>query len=458
MEFIPRPYQKYAIDKIIRNKAVALLLDMGMGKTAITLTAIKALRYDYFDVQRVLVIAPKHVAEVTWTDEAAQWDHTRDLRISVVIGSLKARETALASDADVYVINRENVIWLVSSYGKRWPFDMVVIDESSSFKNPQAKRFRALKKVRPAINRIVELTGTPSPNGLMDLWSQIYLLDGGLRLGRFITHYRAEFFTPDKRNGAVVYSWKLKKGKKPEDVYSRIRDIVVSMRSSDYLSLPPVTMNVIPVRLGEKAMKTYKTMEKNLVLEAAGEEITALSAATLSNKLLQLANGAIYDDAGGAHEIHRDKLDTLAEVIDANEGKSIMVFYYFKHDLQRLKKAFPTAHELKTPDDIHDWNAGKIPLLLVHPASAGHGLNLQHGGHIAIWFGLTWSLEQYLQANKRLHRPGQRHPVIIHHLVAKGTIDEDVMRALRAKEEGQDALLEAVKARLREYQKEKQYE
>ena len=452
-EFVPRPYQRYAIDKIIKQNAVARRLDMGMGKTIITLTAVKALEYDYFDVKRVLVIAPKHVAEVTWTDEAAEWEHTKDLRISVVVGSQKKRLNALDADADLYVINRENVVWLVSHYGKAWPFDMVVIDESSSFKNPQAKRFRALRKVRPAIKRIVELTGTPSPNGLLDLWSQIYLLDGGKRLGKYITHFRSEFFTPDKRSGAIVYSWKLKKTKKPEDVYKRIRDVVVSMKSSDYLTLPPVTMNVIHVQLGEKAMKVYKQMEKDFLLEAGDEEITAMSAATLSNKLLQLANGAVYDDAHAVHEIHRAKLDALAEILESNEGKPVMVFYYFQHDLARLKKAFPNARELKTAQDIHDWNAGTVPLMLLHPMSAGHGLNLQHGGHIAIWFSLTWSLEQYMQANKRLHRPGQKEPVVIHHLVAKGTIDEDVMDALKRKRGGQDALLEAVKARMKEVRK-----
>lgn len=421
-----------------------------VSKTISTLTAIDDLIYDYYDIQRVLVIAPKRVAETTWTDEAQEWDHTKGLRLSVVIGSQKKRVDALNADADIYVINRENVVWLVEYYGRHWPFDMVVIDEASSFKNHQAKRFKALKKVRPLVKRIVELTGTPAPNGLLDLWAQMYLLDRGERLERSITRYRDRYFDPDKRDGHIVYSWKLKPGASDE-IYSRIGDVCVSMKSSDYLTLPPAMMNVVPVKLQPVAMKKYNELEKELVLSIDETDIVANTAASLSGKLLQMANGAVYDENKEVVHIHDEKLDALEEIIDCNAGKSVMVFYYFKHDLARLKERFPNAKELDTADDIHDWNAGKIPLLLVHPASAGHGLNLQHGGHIVVWFGLTWSLELYQQANKRLHRPGQSEPVMIHHLVARGTIDEDVMRALKDKSVGQDTMMDAVKARLEKW-------
>lgn len=421
-----------------------------VSKTISTLTAIDDLIYDYYDIQRVLVIAPKRVAETTWTDETQEWDHTKGLRLSVVIGSQKKRVDALNADADIYVINRENVVWLVEYYGRHWPFDMVVIDEASSFKNHQAKRFKALKKVRPLVKRIVELTGTPAPNGLLDLWAQMYLLDRGERLERSITRYRDRYFDPDKRDGHIVYSWKLKPGASDE-IYSRIGDVCVSMKSSDYLTLPPAMMNVVPVKLQPVAMKKYNELEKELVLSIDETDIVANTAASLSGKLLQMANGAVYDENKEVVHIHDEKLDALEEIIDCNAGKSVMVFYYFKHDLARLKERFPNAKELDTADDIHDWNAGKIPLLLVHPASAGHGLNLQHGGHIVVWFGLTWSLELYQQANKRLHRPGQSEPVMIHHLVARGTIDEDVMRALKDKSVGQDTMMDAVKARLEKW-------
>ena len=421
-----------------------------VSKTISTLTAIDDLIYDYYDIQRVLVIAPKRVAETTWTDEAQEWDHTKGLRLSVAIGSQKKRVEALNADADIYVINRENVVWLVEYYGRHWPFDMVVIDEASSFKNHQAKRFKALKKVRPLVKRIVELTGTPAPNGLLDLWAQMYLLDRGERLEKSITRYRDRYFDPDKRDGHIVYSWKLKPGASDE-IYSRIGDVCVSMKSSDYLTLPPAMMNVVPVKLQPAAMKKYNDLEKELVLSIDEKDIVANTAASLSGKLLQMANGAVYDENKEVVHIHDEKLDALEEIIDCNAGKSVMVFYYFKHDLARLKERFPNAKELDTADDIHDWNAGKIPLLLVHPASAGHGLNLQHGGHIVVWFGLTWSLELYQQANKRLHRPGQSEPVIIHHLVARGTIDEDVMRALKDKSVGQDTMMDAVKARLEKW-------
>ena len=421
-----------------------------VSKTVSTLTAIDELMFDRFLVQRVLVIAPKRVAETTWTDEAAEWEHTAGLRLSVVLGSQQDRLAALSRKADIYVINRENVVWLVEHFGRAWPFDMIVIDEASSFKNHQAKRFKALRKVRPLASRIVELTGTPAPNGLLDLWAQLYLLDRGERLEKSITRYRDRYFEPDKRDGHIVYSWKLKPGA-ADAIYEKIGDICVSMKSEDYIQLPPVILNTVPVMLDAAAKRKYDELERDLVLNIEEKDILANTAAALSGKLLQMANGAVYAEEREVVHIHDAKLEALAEIIDCNAGKSVMVFYYFKHDLQRLKERFPDARELKTADDIHGWNAGKIPLLLVHPASAGHGLNLQHGGHIVVWFGLTWSLEMYQQANKRLHRSGQTEPVIIHHLVARGTVDEDVMRALRNKGNSQDAMLDAVKARIKKY-------
>lgn len=449
-EFIPRPYQHYAIQRIIDTPAVALLLDMGMGKTVSTLTAIDELMYDRFEVRRVLVIAPLRVALSTWRDECETWTHTQRLRISVAVGDRETREAALRAQADIYVVNRDVVKWLVDYYRGKWPFDMVVIDESSSFKNPASQRFRALRKVRPLIKRVVLLTGTPAPNGLMDLWSQFYLLDRGERLGRTLTAYRERYFRPGQQSGYVVYSYDLRPGADKE-IYKRIGDICVSMKSEDYLTLPPLLQNVVRVELSDVAMERYREMEKELVLSIGDNDVTAVSAAALSNKLLQMANGAVYDTEGDVVRIHEAKLDVLDEIISYNEGKSVMVIYSYRHDLKTLRERYPKARELKTAGDIRDWNAGKIPILLVHPQSAGHGLNLQHGGHIAIWYGLTWSLEAYQQTNKRLHRPGQTEPVVLHHLVAKGTIDEDVMRALEGKAAGQESMLAAVKARIERY-------
>lgn len=449
-EFIPRPYQRYAIKRIVDTPAIALLLDMGMGKTVSTLTAINELMYDRFEVRRVLVIAPLRVALSTWSDECETWTHTRGLRISVAVGDWETRVAALRAQADIYVVNRDVVKWLVEHYRDKWPFDMVVIDESSSFKNPASQRFRALRKVRPLIKRVVLLTGTPAPNGLMDLWSQFYLLDRGERLGRTLTAYRERYFRPGQRSGYVVYSYDLRPGADKE-IYGRIGDICVSMKSEDYLTLPPLMQNVVKVQLPDEALKRYREMEKELVLSIGGTDITAVSAAALTNKLLQMANGAVYDTEGDVVRIHEAKLDALDEIIACNEGKSVMVIYSYRHDLETLRRRYPKARELKTADDIRAWNAGQIPLLLVHPQSAGHGLNLQHGGHIVVWYGLTWSLEAYQQTNKRLHRPGQTEPVVLHHLVAKGTIDEDVMRALEGKAAGQDNMLEAVKARIERY-------
>ena len=449
-EFIPRPYQQYAIQRIIDTPAVALLLDMGMGKTVSTLTAINELVYDRFEVRKVLVIAPLRVALSTWGDECETWAHTQNLRISVAVGDRETRVAALRAQADIYVVNRDVVKWLVDYYRGKWPFDMVVIDESSSFKNPASQRFKALRKVRPLIRRVVLLTGTPAPNGLMDLWSQFYLLDRGERLGRTLTAYRERYFRPGQQSGYVVYSYDLRPGADKE-IYKRIGDICVSMKSEDYLTLPPLMQNVVRIELPKAAMERYREMEKELVLSVGDNDVTAVSAAALSNKLLQMANGAVYDTEGDVIRIHEAKLDALDEIIGCNEGKSVMVIYSYRHDLETLRRRYPKARELKTAADIRDWNAGKIPILLVHPQSAGHGLNLQHGGHIAIWYGLTWSLEAYQQTNKRLHRSGQTEPVVLHHLVAKGTIDEDVMRALEGKAAGQENMLEAVKARVEQY-------
>ena len=448
--FYPRPYQEYAIGRIIDTPSLALMLDMGMGKTATTLTAVKSLLYDYFDVSKVLVIAPLHVAETTWTDECAEWEHLSGLTVSPILGNLKSRLAALERNADIYTVNRENVVWLVEYYKTAWPFDMVVIDESSSFKNPQAKRFKALRKIRPKIKRLVELTGTPAPNGLMDLWSQIYLLDRGERLGRTLGDYRRQWFTPGAGQGYVVYEWKPRKNADTE-IYGKIADICVSMKAEDYISLPPVMNNIIKVPLSDEARAAYKKLERELVLPFKGSDIVASTAAVLSNKLLQLANGAVYSEDKEVVEIHAAKLEALETIADTSQHRPLLVFYWFQHDLDRLKNRFPKAVQLKTAEDIKAWNEGRIEMLLAHPASAGHGLNLQHGGSIAIWFGLSWSLELYQQANKRLHRSGQKHTVVIHHLVADGTIDEAVMAALKAKKAGQDSLLEAIKAKIKEY-------
>lgn len=452
--FKPHNYQNYAIEKIISCPAAALFLDMGLGKTVSTLTAAAELLHNYFDTAKVLVIAPLRVARDTWSRETYKWAHTRYLKIAKALGSVSDRIQVLNTIADIYVINRENVEWLVEYYGKKWPFDMVVIDESSSFKSSKSKRFRALRKVRPLIKRIVELTGTPRPNGLMDLWAQMYLLDRGERLGKTITSYREKYFEPDKRNRTTIYSWKPKPGAEQE-IYAKISDICVSMRAEDWLEMPERIDNTIHVNLPAEAKAKYKQLERDLLLPTAGGDIVANTAAVLSNKLLQMANGAVYDENGRVKVIHDAKLATMDELIDVANGESILVLYWFQHDLERLKAHHPKARVLDTPQDIEDWNAGRIPVMLAQPASIGHGLNLQDGGHIIIWFGLTWSLELYQQANARLLRQGQSHSsVIIHHLVAVGTMDESVMKVLEGKAVGQDAMMEAVKARIEKVRRE----
>ena len=415
----------------------------------ITMTAIREL-LDDFAAFRVLVIAPKRVAEDTWTREAAKWDHLHDLRISPVLGSVKDRTAALDAEADIYVIGRDNVIWLVELLQERkkgWPFDMVVIDELSSFKNPQAKRFRALRKAMPCVHRVVGLTGTPSPNGLMDLWAEIYLLDRGERLGRTIGWYRDEFFRPGMRNGYVVYKWEPRKGAR-EQIEKRIGDICVSMSAEDYLQLPERIDNVIPVRLTESEKLLYQTMEEDQILQLGEDEtVAALNAAAVMSKLLQMANGAVYTESGGVVRIHQQKVDALEEIVDTT-GEPVLVFYSFRHDLDAIRARIPDARELDGPEDIAAWNRGEIRVLLAHPASVGYGLNLQEGGHVIVWYGLTWSLELYQQANARLHRQGQERPVIVHHLIAEGTVDEQVMHALQAKDTSQAALLAALKERI----------
>lgn len=448
MIFTPHPYQSVAIKQILSHTHYGLLLDMGLGKTISTLMGIQSLIYDRFEVQRVLLIAPKKVAESTWSQEAQKWEQTKCLRIASVLGTEKQRIQALNTDADVYVINRENVQWLCQYYKKALPFDMLVIDESSSFKNPQAKRFKELRKKRGSFNRIVILTGTPAPNTLMDLWTQIYLLDGGERLGQTITAYRMNYFAPDKTDGHVVYSYRLLPDA-DKRIYSRIQDICMSLKAKDYLTLPPRIDNEVIAEMTKAEKALYKEMEHDNVLSIIDDgDVTAMNAAAVANKLLQLANGSIYNDDGEVLAVHQQKLDRLKELVEVNDGKPMLVFYNFQHDKDAILKAFPKARELKTDDDVTAWNNGKVTMLLAHPASAAYGLNLQAGGHVIVWYGLTWSLELYQQANARLHRQGQTEPVIIHHLITKGTIDEQVMRALKRKEVGQEALLEAIKYQL----------
>lgn len=405
------------------------------------------------EASKVLVIAPKRVAEDTWSTEVEKWDHLKHLRVSKILGTPKKRLEAAESDADIYVTNRENAEWLVDSYFKKWKWDTLIIDELSSFKSSKAKRFRALKKVRPYFKRIIGLTGTPAPNSLIDLWPQIYLLDGGERLGKTITGYRERYFTPGDRNQFVVFNYNLRPGAE-EAIHNKISDICVSMKADDYLDMPERIDNIVKVDLPKKALKEYEELEKDLIIQLEDEDITASNSAVLTGKLLQMCNGAIYtDETKEIIEVHDEKLNALMDIIEAANGKPVLIFYSFKHDLVRiqefLKKNKIKGQELGGQEDIKKWNNGEIPVLLLHPASAGHGLNLQYGGNIIVWFGLTWSLELYQQACARLYRQGQKETVIIHHIIAKGTVDEDVMKALQGKEINQNMLLEAVKARIK---------
>jgi len=447
MRFEPHGYQRHAIDWILEHPACALFLEMGLGKTVITLTAIDQLLNDQFEVSRVLVIAPLRVAETTWSGETSKWDHLKHLRISKILGDRQERETAIEAKADIWVINRENVAWLVETVGDAWPWDLVVIDELSSFKSSKATRFRALRKVRKHIRRVVGLTGTPAPNGLLDLWPQVYLLDCGERLGKTVTGYRERYFEPDRRSRTVIYSWKPRPFA-DDAIYSKLADICLSMTAGDWLELPERIDRSVTVSMSNQERDAYLRMERTMVLD---HQVTAGSAAILAGKLLQLANGAVYTDEGKVLRIHERKLDALDDLIEAANGRPVLVYYSYRHDMVAIKGRHPEAVALDSEDDIRKWNEGRIQLMLAHPASAGHGLNLQDGGEIIVWYGLPWSLELYQQANARLHRQGQRRAVIVHHIVNEGTIDHQVMDALSDKAAGQDRLIEAVKARVERY-------
>ncbi len=453
MRYSPHEYQRYATEYIKAHPVAAVLLDMGLGKTSITLTALNDLLFDSFKVRRILVIAPLRVARNTWGAEIEKWDHLRGLRYSVAVGTETKRMAALKRGADIYIINRENVQWLISESGISFDFDMVVIDELSSFKNHQTKRFRALMKVRPKVKRIVGLTGTPSSNGLMDLWAEFRLLDMGERLGRFIGQYRVSYFRPDKQNGQVVFSYKPLPGAEKQ-IYGRISDITISMKSTDHLQMPELINSRYTVYLSEKEDSRYEDLKKDLVLQLPDGDITAANAASLSGKLSQMANGAVYTDAGETVTVHERKLDALEDIIEAANGKPVLVAYWFRHDferiLDRLYKLKIPCSKLDTDSSIRRWNAGEIPVALIHPASAGHGLNLQAGGSTLVWFGLTWSLELYQQTVARLWRQGQTsETVVVQHIITKGTIDERIMRALSEKDTTQSALIDAVKADLK---------
>ena len=447
MKFEPHPYQRYAIDRIIDGANVGLFMDMGLGKTVVTLTAIDRLIHDWGFVRRVLVIAPKKVAEATWQSEAAKWDHLSRLTLATALGTAQERATAIESGADVTIINRENVVWLVENWSMCWPFDMVVVDESSSFKNPASKRFKALRRMLPKIRDMVILTGTPAPNGIEDLWSQIYLLDRGERLGCYITHYRARYFDHNP--------WRHEYIPKPgafEAVRRKISDICVSMSAEDYLQLPGMVIHDMPVELGATARKAYRQLERTMVMQVEGdEEISATTAAALTGKLLQLCGGAVYDEDGEAHHVHDAKLEALSELLEALNEPALL-FYGYRHELPGieavLKKMGLSYRVLGNAVDADTWNAGRLRVLLAHPASCAYGLNLQEGGRHAIWYTLTWSLELYQQANARLYRQGQTKPVIVHRLLVKGGADEDVAKALEGKDETQAALIEALKARI----------
>ena len=446
MKYKAHEYQEYATKFIEDNEESAVFLECGLGKSVITLTAIKNLMVRG-EVSRVLVVAPLRVGKTTWPEEIGKWDHLGGLTYAVVIGSVAERLNALKAQADITIINRENVEWLIDKSGMPFDYDMLVIDELSSFKSFKAKRFKALLKVRPKITRVVGLTGTPSSNGLMDLWAEFRLLDLGERLGRYITRYRLAYFTPDKRNAQVVFSYKPLPGAE-ERIYDKIDDITISMRASDYLKLPSLVMNTVVVEMGEKEKDIYDNLCDDMVVSLGESEIDAVNAASLSNKLLQMANGAVYGEEQSVHHIHDEKLNALEDLIESANGKPVLVAYWFKHDLARIKAKFPFVREIKTDADIRAWNRGEVEVGVIHPASAGHGLNLQTGGSTLIWFGLTWSLELYQQTNARLYRQGQKNTVVIHHIVTKGTIDERVLKALEKKEKTQNSLIDAVKAEL----------
>ncbi|MET7253610.1 DEAD/DEAH box helicase [Dyadobacter fermentans] len=467
MKYTPRPYQAFATKQILDNEVIiqtrgaGLFLDMGLGKTISTLTAINELIFDRLEIKKVLIIAPKRVAEHTWTEEIRNWDHVKHLITSVCIGSEKQRIAALKKDADVYTINRENVPWLVAQLGSKWPFDMVVIDELSSFKNPSSARFKALKLVRPLIKRIVGLTGTPAPNNLLDLWSQVYLLDRGERLGKTIGNYRQKYFSEGRRNGHVVYEYNLRQSSdellgpdiNEAEIYDKISDICISMKAEDWLDLPPRIDNDLKIAMPPELKAQYNEFEKKSVMQLDDEDISAVNAAALTNKLLQFSNGAVYREDKTYYETHDLKIDALEECLEAAAGNPVLVFYNFKHDVVRIKEKLKKykPHELGGAKDIDRWNKGEIPFLLAHPASAGHGLNMQRGGNRIVWFGLPWSLELYQQAVARLDRQGQTQSVINTHIICADTMDEDVVKGLKNKAWGQEQLMQAIKAKINKY-------
>lgn len=462
MQYNPRPHQELAASFLAEHDRAALFLDMGLGKTVIALTHFSEL-WQYGLVDRCLVIAPKRVAEDTWSREADKWDHLHHLRISKILGSAKQRNEALNATADVYVINRENVQWLVEKLGKNWPFDMVVIDELSSFKSSKSKRWRCLRRVIGLSQYVIGLTGTPAPNGYEDLWAEVFLIDGGEHLGKTLGQYRATYFVPGAHNGRIVYEWKLRPRSK-QIIDQTLSEFCLSMSKEDWLQMPPLIYNDVPVRMDAHAKEVCDWLVVNRIIaledgkvsddiEGATSAVVASSAAVLANKLLQMANGSVYDDQGSVFHIHDEKLDALESIVEEAAGSPVLVFYNYKHDLVRLKKRFPQGRELKDNHDISSWNNGEIPILFVHPASAGHGLNLQEGGHIIAWFGLPWSLELYQQANARLYRQGQEQSVIIHHIITEGTYDEKVLQVLSSKDATQKSLLDSLKAGLAEAMK-----
>lgn len=453
MRFQPHPYQRYCIDRLIQDPFVGLMLDMGLGKTVITLTAIWELKLNRWQVCRPLIIAPKKVAEATWQAEASRWDHLKGLRFSTVLGGEQKRIRALATPADVYITSRDNVAWLVDYYRNTWPFDMVVLDESSSFKNAQSKRFKSLRLVRPRIRRLVELTGTPAPNGLEDMWAQVYLLDEGARLGRTISSFREQFFTQDPSHPGQQYRTYTPQEGAQKRLQAAINDICISMKAEDYLGLPEIVVDDIPVALDPQAAKAYKKLERDLLLEVDQQTITAGTAAVLNGKLLQLCSGTVYDTEGRATAIHGCKLEALAETVEQMCGEHVLVFYWFQHEPDRIRETLQRPGRrirlYKGQEDAAAWNAGEVDVLLAHPASCGYGLNLQQGGHHVIWYSLpNWTLELYQQANKRLHRQGQQYPVIIHRLLVSGGIDEDMAASLEGKGDTQEAMMQALKARI----------
>lgn len=452
MKYTPHNYQQHATTFIETHPQAAIFLGMGLGKTIITLTALEHLIYNTFQTRKALIIAPLRVARDTWPAEIKKWDHLQNLTYTIAVGDKKTREHAINTNADITIINRENIPWLVNHLENNWDYDTVIIDELSSFKSPQSQRFKALKKVRNRITRIIGLTGTPAPNSLEDIWAPFRLIDEGQRLGKYITHYRNNYFTPDKRNGQRIFTWKLKPYAE-SFIYKAIEDITLSMKTTDYLDLPPLTVTTETVTLDRQQRRHYDELKKDMVTDIGTNIIDAENAATLSGKLLQLASGAIYGENKSTITVHDEKLKAVESIIEAAQGNTILLAYWFKHELDRLKEKFPQGRELSTSKDVEDWCSGKIPLLFIHPASAGHGLNLQSGGHILVWLTTPWSLELVEQTNARLFRQGQTEPVSIIHIRAAGTIDENVSAALGKKDMTQSALIDAVKAQIRKEKK-----